>query len=71
MWMALEFVTPSKVSWEKKNKYCVLMQKGMGMAPMSALMNAPMALMRREWQPAPGSLPGESHGLRSLEGYSP
>ena len=27
--------------------------------------------MRREWQPTPVFLPGESHGQRSLEGYSP
>ena len=26
---------------------------------------------RREWQPTPVCLPGESHGLRSLVGYSP
>ena len=26
---------------------------------------------RRAWQPAPVSLPGESHGQRSLAGYSP
>ena len=26
---------------------------------------------RREWQPTPVSLPGESHGRRSLAGYSP
>ena len=26
---------------------------------------------RREWQPTPVSLPGESHEQRSLEGYSP
>ena len=26
---------------------------------------------RRAWQPTPVSLPGESHGQRSLEGYSP
>ena len=26
---------------------------------------------RREWQTTPGFLPGESHGLRSLVGYSP
>ena len=25
---------------------------------------------RREWQPPPGFLPGESHGQRSLAGYS-
>ena len=25
----------------------------------------------REWQPTPVSLPGESHGQRRLEGYSP
>ena len=25
---------------------------------------------RREWQSTPGFLPGESHGQRSLEGYS-
>ena len=26
---------------------------------------------RRAWQPTPVSLPGESHGQRSLVGYSP
>ena len=26
---------------------------------------------RREWQPTPVFLPGESRGQRSLEGYSP
>ena len=26
---------------------------------------------RKEWLPTPVSLPGESPGLRSLEGYSP
>ena len=26
---------------------------------------------RREWQPSPVFLPGESHGQRSLVGYSP
>ena len=26
---------------------------------------------RREWQPTPVFLPGESHGQRSLVGYSP
>ena len=26
---------------------------------------------RREWLPTPVFLPGESHGLRSLVGYSP
>ena len=26
---------------------------------------------RRAWQPTPGFLPGEFHGERSLEGYSP
>ena len=26
---------------------------------------------RRKWQPIPGFLPGESHGQRSLAGYSP
>ena len=27
--------------------------------------------LRRKWQPIPFSLPGKSHGQRSLEGYSP
>ena len=26
---------------------------------------------RKAWQPSPVSLPGESHGQRSLAGYSP
>ena len=26
---------------------------------------------RKKWQPTPGFLPGESHGQRSLTGYSP
>ena len=29
------------------------------------------SLWRRKWQQAPVFLPGESHGQRSLEGYSP
>ena len=29
------------------------------------------SLWRREWQPTPVFLPGESHGQRSLPGYSP
>ena len=28
-------------------------------------------LWRRKWQPTPVLLPGESHGQRSLVGYSP
>ena len=28
-------------------------------------------LLRREWQPTPVFLPGESHGQRSLVGYNP
>ena len=28
-------------------------------------------IWRRAWQPTPGFLPGESHGHRSLAGYSP
>ena len=28
-------------------------------------------LLRRAWQPTPVFLPGESHGQRSLAGYSP
>jgi len=28
-------------------------------------------LWRRTWQPTPVFLPGESHGQRSLAGYSP
>ena len=28
-------------------------------------------LWRRKWQPTPGFFPGESHGQRSLVGYSP
>ena len=29
-----------------------------------------MLLLRRKWQPIPVILPGESHGQRSLAGYS-
>ena len=29
------------------------------------------ALWRRKWQPTPVFLPGKSHGLRNLVGYSP
>ena len=31
----------------------------------------PKSLQRRKWQPTPVFLPGEFHGQRSLEGYSP
>ena len=30
-----------------------------------------LAFWRRKWQPTPVFLPGESHGWRSLVGYSP
>ena len=30
-----------------------------------------MRYQRRQWQPTPALLPGESHGQRSLAGYSP
>ena len=30
-----------------------------------------LAITRRKWQPTPVFLPGESHGRRSLESYSP
>ena len=32
---------------------------------------AGLVISRRKWQPTPGFLPGESHGQRSLVGYSP
>jgi len=28
-------------------------------------------ILRRSWQPTPVFLPGESHGQRSVQGYSP
>ena len=31
----------------------------------------PLLPRRKAWQPTPGFLPGESHGQRSLAGYSP
>ena len=31
----------------------------------------PVSGKRKEWQPTPVFLPGESHGQRSLVGYSP
>ena len=34
-------------------------------------MTKEMAAWRRKWQPTPVLLPGESHGQRSLAGYSP
>ena len=30
-----------------------------------------MRYQRRQWQPTPALLPGESHGRRSLVGFSP
>ena len=33
--------------------------------------NPCLEIRRRKWQPTPVSLPGESHGQRSLVGYSP
>ena len=33
--------------------------------------NVRKILWRRAWQPSPVFLPGESHGQRSLAGYSP
>ena len=36
-----------------------------------AFCNTPLATWRRKWQPTPVFWPGESHGQRSLVGYSP
>ena len=33
--------------------------------------NVAIGKWRRKWQPTPVSLPGKSHGQRSLAGYSP
>ena len=40
--------------------------RGMGLTP-----GLGRFLWSRKWQPTPGFLPGESHGQRSLVGYSP
>ena len=34
-------------------------------------LTVPIMYLRRKWQPTPVFLPGESHGWRSLVGYSP
>jgi len=42
------------------------------MLPYPPVSNALLSLIgRRAWQPTPVFLPGESHGQRSLAGYSP
>ena len=38
---------------------------------MSSIPGVGKILQRRKWQPTPVSLPGKSHGQRSLVGYSP
>ena len=38
---------------------------------ISCLLVASFAIWRRKWQSTPVFLPGESHGQRSLVGYSP
>ena len=41
------------------------------MQQMRVLSMGQEILRRRKWQPTPVLLPGESHGQRSLVGYSP
>ena len=38
---------------------------------MLKILHARLQHQRRQWQPTPVLLPGESHGRRSLVGYSP
>ena len=42
-----------------------------GDARDAGLIPGPWKIPWRTWQPTPGFLPGESHGQRSLVGYSP
>ena len=49
--------------------YCIL---GFTLVLFSLQMfTEPLLYWRRKWQPTPVFLPGESHGWRSLVGYSP
>ena len=41
-----------------------------GLTPFTSGTLGVIILWRRNWQPTPVFLPGESHGQRSLEGYS-
>ena len=44
---------------------------GLGRSPGEGNGNLLQCSWRRKWQPTPVFLPGESHGQRSLAGYSP
>ena len=56
-WMNQEPVIQNEVSQKEKHQYSILVHI--------------YGIWRRKWQPTPVFLPGESHGWRSLVGYSP
>ena len=63
------------IIWQKKKKWASLMaQTVQGLAAMQETRVRHQGQddpWRRKWQPTPVFLPGESHGQRSLVGYTP
>ena len=58
--------------WRKGNPCTQLVRMKTGVAPRKKVWKCLKKLKtwRRKWQPTPVFLPGESHGWRSLVGYS-
>ena len=77
--MDLDTTIESEISQKEQNKRCILTHiyaLYRGFPSGSAVKNPPAMQARKThcrkaWQHTPVFLSGESHGLRSMEGYSP
>ena len=63
------FLKGLSCSWDSKESTCKAGDPGS--IPSSGRSPDLHAFLRRAWQPTPVILPGESHGQKSLVGYSP
>ena len=69
----MTFSLPYPLQGQNKNKQALSQQKRLGICLQCRRLRfdswAGKIPWRRKWQPTPVSLPGESHGQRSLVGY--
>ena len=66
------FIPFRNAQWPSSCIFKVLdTQKAVFFSDILVIFGACFSFWRRKWQPTPVFLPGKSHGLRSLVGYSP
>ena len=61
----------TEISQKSMFTFCVFLNKKLEITFFFFLPNVTLCIWRRKWQPTPVFLPRESHGRRSLVGYSP